>query len=80
LQIEGTPYVAALADVNGKLMLNLIQISPAMEHLTSIPLADSNQWSSSLLNLFVVGERIYISFQGQNDLNIMTIPKPGVSK
>lgn len=80
LQVEGTPYVAALADVSGKLMLNLIQISPAMEHLTSIPIADSGEWSSSYLNLFVVGERIYISFQGQNALKVMTIPKPEVSK
>lgn len=80
LQIEGTPYVAALADVSGKLMLNLIQISPAMEHLTSIPIADSNEWSSTYLNLFVMGERVYITFQGQNSLKVMTIPKPEVSK
>jgi hypothetical protein len=80
LQVEGTPYVAALADVSGKLMLNLIQISPSMEHLTSIPIADSNEWFSTHLNLFVMGERVYITFHGQNGLKVMTIPNPEVSK
>jgi hypothetical protein len=80
LLVEGTPYVAALADVSGKLMLNLIQTSPAMVHLTSIPLADANEWFSTHLNLFVVGELIYVTFQGQNGLKVMTIPKPEVSK
>lgn len=78
LQVEGTPYVASLSQVGENLFFNLLQLSPAMAHLTSLPLAGSNEWNVGTPEMFLLGERIFVTFSGSGGLRIMTLPKPGV--
>jgi hypothetical protein len=80
MAIAGTPYIASLAESDGKLLFNLIQTSPAMQHLSSIPVEDANKWLRENLSLFQMGERVYATLVSQSGVRVVSIPKPGVAK
>lgn len=78
--VEGTPYVAALAQNSNKLILDLFQVSPSMVHLTSLPISDEGNWWASTVRMYTLGERIYVSFHGPSGLKILSIAKPEVAQ
>lgn len=80
MAVAGTPYIASLAESEGKLLFNLIQTSPAMEHLSSIPVEDANKWLKENLSLFQMGERVYATLVSQSGVRVVSIPKPGGAK
>ena len=76
-QITGTNYVAAIVSDSSSnynryesLSLNVYQASPGLSHVSTMPLADINEWWSAYLNLFEIGSNIYVSYFGPKGLQI----------
>jgi hypothetical protein len=80
LAINATPYIAMLAVSDDKLIFDLLQTSPSMQHLTSLPLEDSGKWLKENIALFQMGERVYATLASVNGVRVVSIPKPGATK
>lgn len=74
--IPGTPYVAVLGKKSEQLVFDVLQLTPAMRHLTSIPLANQGEWSNTSLNMFEVGGHIIVSYGGSTSLRMVSIQLP----
>jgi|GEM_PF-1929532 len=80
IAIDGTPYVAALAVSEGKLVFDLIQTSPEMQHLTTLPLENASEWTDDNFALFQMGERVYATLVSTSGLRIVSLAKPEVTR
>lgn len=75
LQITGTSYIAALTEVDSDIAVNLYQMSPSIEHASTLPVADYGDYTFSTVNMFESGSAVYVSTFGSGELKIMRLSK-----